>query len=609
MLLIVVSHASLSTSTTTPTAFSQQSLSNINQENMTSLLEAKNNNNNTRTYSGRLSRSDIPPFHWIVSGSLLGLVVVSGFIISQFARSHRSAKSSLYYWLFKRNILPASRSSVVNDLVGFTVGEMCLLVIYVACVFSWFFYGLVFERKPHTMLNKVAKGFGYATIFNFSLILMPVSRHSVWTWIFNVSYERAIRFHRMLGFSNILLLTLHAILYAAEFYRRDKFTSLFVWNKNLFIKVNILAGIISWLAMILLTILSLPFIRRHLWNTFQFCHVVLAIIVFIFGHLHLPYKLMIPFTGAGIVLYGSDVLIRYLSFATNWSVMSMSFGHHFVSVRKCEIKAHEHIGVTTAILTCDRSLILSGSDASINEGSGLLNEDPLRILEQKAKQLCLGKFINLWVWEISAWESHPFSITDVSMPDMSTIELRLDIKETGGASEAWSGQLNWLASDTDKAVSVMARFDGPFGALTIPLNQPKAVEHYDLILLFAGGIGITAVNSLTKYCAAHNPNTYLTWVVRSPEYLKLLPELLPMREHVTTYVTRGADPTRTDYIAGRPSWEKIIRRQTKSVGRCKNVAVVVCGPGSMVIDVLSACREVEVAWGTRFHIHTESFEM
>ena len=84
-----------------------------------------------------------------------------------------------------------------------------------------------------------------------------------------------------------------------------------------------------------------------------------------------------------------------------------------------------------------------------------------------------------------------------------------------------------------------------------------------------------------------------------------------MKEHVTTYVTRGGDPYRTDYVQGRPSWDKIVQRQTilPDGSRCKNVAVVVCGPGSMVIDVLNACRDTELTFGTRFHIHMESFEM
>jgi len=466
-------------------------------------------------------------------------------------------------------------------------------------------FGFIFERKPHGYIEKVAKGFGYVSVFNMALVLLPVTRHSVWTWIFNISYERAVRFHRYLGCSTFLFVTIHFITEAVtSYYKSAGLWRLFQWNNDYFMRVNILAGFISWVAIVFLSLAAIPILRRYLWDLFQFIHFVFGIISMIFAHVHLPYKMMIPFSALSIVLYSADLLIRYAAYFGNVNFISKGF----TSVKKCEIKSHEDVGITTVVLTLDRTSIFGES----SEKKALLSDD-LKKTEEEYRRVCIGKYIHLWVWEISAWESHPFSITDINMPDTATVLMRLDVKETGFSNGAWAGKLNWLA-DVDHPVSVMARFDGPFGSLTVPLDNASEVKKYDAVLTFAGGIGISAVKSLVEYCQVYNPNTHLFWVVRTPAHLRLFPKL----QNTTAYVTKASNVQRVlesdDYIVGRPDFEKVITRYLSNVGQAseetRNVAVAVCGPSSMVIDVLRACKQIESLSGTiRFHIHTECFEL
>jgi ferric-chelate reductase len=559
-------------------------------------------------YSSPLSRNDIPSFHLIATSSIVFITIALGFFFSRLGKTSHST-SAIYYRLFNRTIFAVSKYPILNDLLGFTIGELTVVTAYVICFFLWFLYGFIFESKPHTMLHKAAKGVGYATIFNLSCVLLPVSRHSVWTWIFNISYERAVRFHRLLGYTTLLSTIAHAVLFGTEYAQKKEFSKLFIWNSaKLLTGVNVLAGVIALTAMILLAFTALPIIRRNMWNTFQFCHVIFGSIVFVFAHLHLPYKMVLPYAAFSIVLYFGDVFIRYFSFIGNSHILRAVYRsrtNHFVSVRKCEIRAHEHIGVTTVKLICDRSLFFN---RACPEDEKLLNASDLQKLERKIQNLCLGKFIYLWIWEVSTWESHPFSITQVSVPDLNTVELRLDVKETGGSSEAWAGKLNWLASSAE-CMEVLARFDGPFGRLTIPVNKPQGVKQYDHVLLFAGGIGITAVNALAEYCITQNANSHLIWAVRSPSYLLLLPNLVARKDHVKVFVTRGGDHNSDSYVTGRPAWERIIMRYVNNTVDCKNVAVVICGPGPMIVDILQTCRKLESNLGIHFHTHVECFEL
>jgi ferric-chelate reductase len=556
------------------------------------------------------SKANLIQFHWITTGSFILLILLTGILITRLGTKSNST-SSLYYYLFKKQFI-TSKYAIVNDLFRYTLGEIVMMIVYMSCVVTWFMFGFINERKPHSYIEKVAKGFGYVSVFNMALVLLPVSRHSVWTWIFNISFERAVRFHRYIGCSTVLFVTIHFITEGVtSYYKPSGLWRLFTWNNQIFQKVNILSGFIAWVAMVFLSIAALPILRRYLWDVFQFVHFVFGVVSFVFAHVHLPYKMMIPFTALSLVLYSTDLIIRYAAYFGNVNFINKGF----TSVRKCEITAHEDLGVTTVILTLDR---LSFSMSDVSEKKSLLSDsNDLNKMEEQYKRHCIGKYIHLWVWEISAWESHPFSITSVSMPDEATVLMRLDVKETGKTNGAWAGKLNWLA-DVAQPVSVMARFDGPFGSLTVPLDEPKEIKKYDAILTFAGGIGISAVKSLVEYCQIYNPKTHLFWVVRSPAYLRLYPSLLTeqSKQHTTTYVTRATNRElqSDNYVVGRPNFEKAIERYLENTIKTSeellNVAVAICGPTSMCLDVLQACKHIESNMkGIRFHIHTECFEL
>jgi ferric-chelate reductase len=534
-------------------------------------------------------------FHLVATAGLIVILIVAGLLVT-LLRINCGA-SIVYFWFFKRTLF-VTKWSLVNDLVRFTVGELFVILIYLAAATSWFLYGYY-----KTTTYRWGRGLGYVNILNLSLILLPITRHSVWTWIFNISYERAVRFHRFLGVTTLSILTGHAI---AMFIYYAKVQSgyakqIFKWDHSL--PINPLAGFITWCIMIALVLVALPFVRRHLWTIFQISHFTFAVGVFTLATFHVGVKLLLPYTAFSFALYLGDLFLRYFAFIGNRNLFSLWRYNLFAGVRNCMITAHVTSGVVSVKLTIDRCLIYR-------------KNVPVETLQEKLRRKCLGQFIFLWVLQVSPWESHPFSITDITVLDKDTVELDLNIKKmTSPGLLCWTGRLYNLAEKSDGKCSVTARFDGPFGSLTVPLESRRRVKQFDLILLFAGGIGITPLNMLTKHCLDSNPNTYLYWTMADQSVAQLLPCLVSIPKHVICHITKSsvADCIEEgeNYRIGRPNFEKIIQEHISRLGdQCRRVAIVTCGPNPMINDVLRVCNSLE--WKMRhihFHVHTECFAL
>jgi len=54
---------------------------------------------------------------------------------------------------------------------------------------------------------------GHMTTLTMSFLLFPVARNSVWEAVFGIPFERAIRYHRVLGSLCWLLVTAHMLIW------------------------------------------------------------------------------------------------------------------------------------------------------------------------------------------------------------------------------------------------------------------------------------------------------------------------------------------------------------------------------------------------------------
>jgi len=214
-------------------------------------------------------------------------------------------------------------------------------------------------------------------------------------------------------------------------------------------------------------------------------------------------------------------------------------------------------------------------------------------------------FVNFPAISIAEW--HPFSVA--SSPDDEEIEI--NIRALG----------NWTNKVAEKAKSnswMWIRIDGPYGNLNLNYRR------YSQLLLVAGGIGITPILGLLRqiYCrksplSSRVVNVTVVWTVPTQrEAAWFSSELdiilgnaatstqkLDLRIHITRNENEPKDAAPCIFY-GRPDMETIFGTISERKTPC---LVFVCGPKKMVNSTWDITN-TELLKGHFFHFHHETFE-
>jgi hypothetical protein len=94
-----------------------------------------------------------------------------------------------------------------------SAGEGIVLSLYIS-FYAWFFshYWTQPRMNGYDPVERAARVMGHCNEFNLGLLILPVTRNSVWCLLFGVPFERAIRYHRWLGRLAFTTMTLHLAL-------------------------------------------------------------------------------------------------------------------------------------------------------------------------------------------------------------------------------------------------------------------------------------------------------------------------------------------------------------------------------------------------------------
>lgn len=233
-----------------------------------------------------------------------------------------------------------------------------------------------------------------------------------------------------------------------------------------------------------------------------------------------------------------------------------------------------------------------------------------------------GQFIMIAVPKIGFSAFHPFTVS--SSPHQDTVTLH--IKVLG----KWTKKLQKLASQ-EKGVAFS--MEGPYSNLNLNLDDQ---ERYKSVLLISGGIGVTPMysvgNDLLHQMTKRGRDIsklLFVWAIRSPDVLVAMKdqgdrnpiETVLNSTHealeLDIYVTDKnpdleASKRDTSITEGRPDFDKIfsdMKKAAESKGE-KFVAVLVCGPTSLIDTAREACRRwSDACGGIQFDFHEETFEL
>ncbi|KAL0040033.1 hypothetical protein WJX79_003372 [Trebouxia sp. C0005] len=336
------------------------------------------------------------------------------------------------------------------------------------------------------MLDSVAQSFGWAATPNILLLFYPIPRNTFLHWVFGTDFPGLIKYHRWLGTGTILTVSCHLILYFSLWWHTSTWVSeVFDWSSK---GVNNLAGVLAWLCGMSMLISATSFIRRRWYAVFYTFHIVGFVGFMVFAFIH--YQGMWTYTYPGFALYLLDATFRIA----------------------------QRIHVTPA----------DGSSKASDDGSLAT----LTFRWSHVTHVLPSQIMWINVPSISILHWHPVSVAHVQLDDAHDSEGTGTITVHYKAYGAWTKA---LVKELQRGKLPLIRANGPFGCA----GGNKWGGH-QVVVIFAGGIGITPMLGMLRHMAAHarsrktDPShdmelpdkVYLVWSARSQAELALLDQEL-----------------------------------------------------------------------------------
>jgi len=337
----------------------------------------------------------------------------------------------------------------------YTYGSIIFLTIYTlwwVSILMYSFYGI--------NNNDILYRLGVWICLNISTTLLPITRNSIWIVFFKLSYEKIIFVHIYMGLlctvSIIIKLVASIVYYNFEF----------LFFLRLGTKGSPLAGTVASLAIILMTIISTPYIRKNNFEIFYYIHRFLCLISIIGSVLHYfvsLYYFIIP-----ILLYIIDIILRYSH--TKKAIYSQT-----------KIIGDKKYG---------KSVVLT-------------------ISMMNYRNIKPGSYFFIKCNKISRIEWHPITLVYEYNDN-----LVFCIKEVG--NNTWSHNLQKFENkNISENNSVFLQ--GPYGHFLLDYKQ----DNYKSIICVAGGIGITPFISILNHISElyylrkikNLKKVYLIWIM------------------------------------------------------------------------------------------------
>lgn len=428
---------------------------------------------------------------------------------------------------------------------------------------------------------------GYLAVWNCLALFVLMARNNPLIPSLKISYDTFNLFHRWIGRMIVIESVVHTFAWAIVAFRGYGFDGV---RKHLVHSPFLIYGTLGTVAMVLMAIHSISFIRHGFWELFLASHQILATVVCICVYQHLkigtPPELSQFFAGViAIWILERTARVFWLIYRNigrgSWSTKVM-------------VQA------------------LPGA-----EGACRVTFKVHRPWKHKP-----GCHVFIYLPSIAMWMSHPFSIAwyDTTLREYNKEELPLDNSEVEHTLPqrksneislviaARSGMTKKLFDKASKApgaqITISGFLEGPYGG-------PMSLNSYGTVLLFAGGVGITHQISYIRDLLAGwelgrvaTRKIILVWSLRHTEQLEWvrpwMDEILAMpgrKEVVKMYMfitkpkNKGDTASKSQTVlmfGGRPNVQQIVDRELQSqVGA---MAVTCCGPGALADDVREAVR-------------------
>lgn len=438
------------------------------------------------------------------------------------------------------------------------------------------------------------RGLGTAATITLSMVALPVSRTSLWVRLLGLPFERALKYHRILARLFFVVMWLHGILAINEY----KLGAILSGTSAASPAHPPLLGLAAAATFTFVVLLALEPIRRRFFELFYYSH----FLVFVGIALALIHN-------STLAAYGAPAALLYA--CDRW----MRWRRSHASVRTLHAEDH---GSFVSLVLAPKSFTgwSAGQYVMVNVPAvSKLQWHPASISCRIANDASDGSRARE-VDPVGHDESHVREMGPPGTRPAAAVHgaMSLELRVQGPGS--WTSMLAERIRTCDDPKDLEVRLDGPLGHLAVDTSAA------DVVVLVAGGIGITFVFSVVDELAARTKSAapqrlVLVWSCRDVELLRhFAPRLAAVAAtcpHVALrlHFTGEADDEISVGLVGlprvlraRPDVSAVVEAERGALesGRRSSGAVLACGPSKLVHA--ARCAAANASFG----FHAETFE-
>jgi len=545
----------------------------------------------------------------------------------------------------------------VNEFLSLSVMEVIGMSIILAwlSVCVWARYRDLmdttwgFEYYIGNKSRAFGRAMSAATLRLLLLTFVSSSRNTIINYFLGIPFERAVKWHKMLGRLQVVCMWIHmaAMLYGGTevgytWYTKSRNALVQVqWGNSLNMYgsgTNLFAGPIALFFWTMLLLLSMPYFRRKMLETFYFTHINLFFAANIFTVFHARAQ-VIPYLIPAALLFYIDASIRVVAKMTAVTPVELKvIGDNMVKLvlRQTgfplpffKFHAGSYIWLSCNMrkkLTADGSPVAPTATPSAvtvtPQGDGDGKYTSVADDAVKADQIELeGIFSAIkvpggppsglpsWIW------FHPITVASY---DEATGAITLFIKAFGEGKTEWSGQLLAAAKLVESGHVTLDDIGFHIGGPNGDLMIKEPLESLDQVVMVSGGIGCTPMVAILEDLVKKKfaGKVDFIWSTRSSSELDCFRELFAKcapfdKFNVQVFFTGKIDAENASMpvagpgfhiTTGRPDLAKLIEVQGKDT-----CGVLCCGPEALMYAVEGIAVDGQRA-GKNILFHRETFE-
>jgi predicted ferric reductase len=355
-------------------------------------------------------------------------------------------------------------------------------VLFTFITFCYIFFNWYAEPHVKWLGSRVSERWGrclgQTSLFPMGVMVLPISRNSIWAVMLDYPPEQMLKFHRWSAIMFLTLAASHTIAFMGVFGSLGEFPKAMMQSPNSYREedstIGMMSGVVFFIVIPVFCVLTMNYVRRNYFEVFYFAHFCSGILFLAtLWHSDFGWMYIVP----GLTLYLIDCMVRLNKFAKPYEIIALNALEDDI----VELTFAEH---TNPGYRKKRSL--KGGPAQKGEVG----------LAPEGIHFQMGQYVFMCLPNISVVQSHPFNIASAENDRYTTCY----IKSQGPGT--FTGDLLDLAKKLKNSSGEGDTIPVPLKYIPIhiegPYGLPFDYKSCSSILLVGGGIGITPLHCVMR---------------------------------------------------------------------------------------------------------------